>query len=88
MSTSERNKALLKALGGKLKALSEACMRQHLEKETGLSRPTLLAAERGEDVQLSTLLRILEAHGQLHKFESFVLSLGESADATGVRHIA
>ncbi|KWU19170.1 hypothetical protein AS149_13055 [Burkholderia cenocepacia] len=51
---------------------------RELQAATGLSRPTLIAAEQGGDIQLSTLLRILEAHGQIAEFDRMVGALARS----------
>lgn len=69
-------------LGEQLLALGRTGTRRQLEQATGLSRPTLIGAERGEDIQVSTLLRILEAHGKLQTFHDFIAELAGS-DAKG-----
>ena len=70
----------LTQLGEQLSRMRRTQTFRELQELTGLSRPTLAAAEQGGDIQLSTLLRILEAHGCGDEFDCMVTALGRVAD--------
>jgi transcriptional regulator with XRE-family HTH domain len=67
----------LEALGNHLRQMRQQTSLRRLAGQTGVSRPTLISAERGGDLQLSTLLKLLQAHGRLADFDRFVASLAD-----------
>ncbi|VTU42704.1 hypothetical protein H6P1_00258 (plasmid) [Variovorax sp. PBL-H6] len=75
MSPSPEHTARLASLGSHLRDLRQQSSLRRLAESTGVSKPTLIAAERGGDLQLSTLLRLLQAHGRLAEFDRFVATL-------------
>ena len=81
MSLPEHHTQRVQNLGTHLLRMRQRRTFAQMQASTGLSRPTLIAAEQGNDMQVSTLLRILEAHGCLVEFDRLVAALGRAADA-------
>jgi hypothetical protein len=71
----------LTQLGEQLARMRRTRTFRELQLSTGLSRPTLAAAEQGGDIQLTTLLRILQAHGCGDEFDRMVTALRRVADS-------
>lgn len=63
------------ALGARLQGLREQSSLRKLASQTQLSKQTLISAERGADMQLSTLLKLLQAHGYMQVFLDLVEAL-------------
>lgn len=80
MSLPEQHAQRMKNLGAHLLRMRQLRTFAQMQASTGLSRPTLIAAEQGSDMQVSTLLRILEAHGCVVEFDRLVAALGRAAD--------
>lgn len=79
MSLPEHHAQRMRALGTHLVRMRRLRTFAQMQASTGLSRPTLIAAEQGNDMQVSTLLRILEAHGCVVEFDRLVAALGRAA---------
>jgi transcriptional regulator with XRE-family HTH domain len=73
-STSATDQEVLATLGERLAALRTERGLTQIEaaERSGLSRPTLSRAERGENATLHTLVRLLRAYGRLGALEDFL----------------
>lgn len=65
---------ILATLGQRLAALRKerGLTQTEAAERSGLSRPTLSRAERGENPTLQTLVRLLRAYGRLGALEAFL----------------
>ncbi len=65
---------MLAELGGRLRRfrLQQNLTQAELAREAGISPRTLRNVERGEDTQLTTLLRILRVLGRLDSLDAFL----------------
>ena len=65
---------LLRALGQRIERirLNRNITQQRLAEEAGISHPTLVRMERGDSVQLTTLIRVLRALNLLENLDLLV----------------
>jgi len=68
------NKAIQQELGGRLKRerLNQNITQETLAKQAGISRRTLVAAEKGEGTTFETLIRLLRGLGKLGQLDQFM----------------
>ncbi|MSR47289.1 MAG: XRE family transcriptional regulator [Planctomycetes bacterium] len=68
------DREVMAAIGQRLAALRKSQLRTQvaLAAETGLSRQTIAAAERGQNPTLLTIVRLLRAFGRLDALTQFV----------------
>lgn len=72
--TSATDREILRAIGGRLKALRRArgLTQTEAAERAGLGRNTLYRAEQGDNPTLLTLIRLLRVYGRLAALEDFI----------------
>lgn len=72
--TSSTDQEILGEIGARLRMLRESrgLSKTDAAERAGIARRTLYGAERGENLTLQTLIRLLRAYGRLGALESFL----------------
>ena len=78
ISSENNNSAILRELGARIKRnrIDMQLSQQDFAAKAGISTRTLSAAENGEDIRLSNLLRILRTLGCLENLDLLIPELG------------
>jgi len=68
------DKELLETVGEQLQKLREAkgFTQTNAAKKADISRPTLMRAEKGENISLRTLIHLLRIYGRIEALEDFL----------------